>query len=312
MRRRIPIATLAIAVLVAACGSSASAPSAAPGPSGVPGSSAAARASVVPVIVSSQQFVGDNRFVFSLLDATSNQPVAAPDRTASVAFIAPGETNPGTATPGEFVWAITGSRGEYISHVTFSSAGDWKAIFLTQAKGGSQEAIGVGFQVQAQGTVIAVGQAAPASKTPTSADVGGNLAMIATDPKPDPRFYQLSISEAIARHTPFVVIFATPAFCVSGQCGPTLDHVKAIAATAPSSVAFVNVEPYILKFTEGRLQPVLDANNQLQPVQAVSDWGLLSEPWIFTVDRAGVVRGSFEGVVSDAELNAAIAQIAGS
>lgn len=300
MLRKAVFAVLVIAA-VAACG-----------PAGSPSASATAIASVVPVIVSSQQIVGDNRFVFSFLGATSNQPAASPDRTASVSFIAPGEKNPGTATPGEFVWAIEGSRGEYVAHVSFASAGDWKAIFITQAKGGPQEAIGVAFQVLAKGTAIGIGQAAPASKTPTSADVGGNLAMIATDPKPDPRFYQLSISEAIARHTPFVAVFATPAFCTSGQCGPTLDRVKALAATSPSGVAFINVEPYILKYTEGRLQPVLDAQGQLQPVQAVNDWGLLSEPWIFTVDRAGIVRGSFEGVVSDAELSAAIAQIAGS
>jgi hypothetical protein len=32
-------------------------------------------------------------------------------------------------------------------------------------------------------------------------------------------------------------------------------------------------------------------------VDAVDEWGLLSEPWIFTVDSSGVVRGSFEGVI---------------
>ena len=109
-----------------------------------------------------------------------------------------------------------------------------------------------------------------------------------------------------------MVVFATPAFCVSAQCGPTLDRVKSIAHASPTSVAFINVEPYQLQFTEGRLQPVLDANGQLQPVEAVNQWGLLSEPWIFTVDRDGVIQGSFEGVVGEDELKAAIADIAGS
>jgi hypothetical protein len=47
-------------------------------------------------------------------------------------------------------------------------------------------------------------------------------------------------------------------------------------------------------------------------VDSVTQWGLLSEPWIFTVDKDGIVRGSFEGVVGDDELKAAIAAIAGS
>ena len=226
--------------------------------------------------------------------------------------MAPGESSPGATVPSTFVWAIVGSRGEYIAQPTFPAAGDWKAVFITQAKGKPQEAIGVAFQVLAKGTVIGVGDQAPASKTPTLADTGGDVRQISSDPKPDPSFYQVSVDTALARKTPFILIFATPAFCQSAQCGPTLDRVKAIKATSPASVAFINVEPYVLKYADGRLQPVPDANNQLQPVAATNQWGLLTEPWIFAVDRNGIVQGSFEGVATDDELKAAIAQIAGS
>jgi hypothetical protein len=307
MRRRLPALAVLVSLLVAACGGSTT-----PATLGQPSASSAAEASVIPIIVSSQQVVGTNRFVFSFLDKTGNVPVAAPDRTASVGFIAPGATAPGPSTPATFVWAIEGSRGDYVATADFSVAGDWKAVFSTAAPGKPQESIGVGFQVQEKGVTVGVGMPAPSVGTPTAGDVGGDLAKIATDPNPDPSFYQLSIAGAIAQHKPFVVVFATPAFCVSAQCGPTLDRVKAVAKTAPTKVAFINVEPYKLQFTDGRLQPVLDANGQLQPVGAVNQWGLLSEPWIFTVDRDGIIRGSFEGVVGVDELTAAIAQIAGS
>jgi hypothetical protein len=319
MRRQPILLALLVLALVAACkpasaGGAVASPSSSAGGSGSVAASlpAASAASVVPVIISSQQIVGDNRFVFSFLDAKTNLPAADPNRTASVSFIAPGETSPGTAVPATFVWAIQGSRGEYIAHPTFASAGDWKAIFITQATGKSPEAIGVAFQVQLKGTVIGVGDPAPASHTPTLADVGGDVRMISSDPTPDQSFYTVSVDTALARRTPFILIFATPAFCQSAQCGPTLNHVKDIKATSPSSVAFINVEPYILKYTEGRLQPVLDASNQLQPVQSVTEWGLLTEPWIFAVDRTGVVRGSFEGVATDDELKSVIAAIAAS
>lgn len=306
-------ATLAVAF--SACSSSAPAgqPSASPAPAdpSAAGKAPAGKTTVIPVIVSQQQVVGPNRFVFSFIDAATNLPAAKPERSASVAFIAPGETNPGTAVPGTFVWAIEGSRGTYVARVDFASAGDWKAIFVTGVPGKPQEAIGVGFQVVAKGTTVAVGQPAPASKTPTANDVAGDLRRISTDPNPDPAFYRLSVADAIARHTPFVLIFATPAFCQSAQCGPTLDRVKAVAKTAPPSVAFINVEPYVMTWTEGRLQPVLDPNGGLQPIEPVNEWGLLTEPWIFTVDRNGIVRGSFEGVVGDGELKDAIAAIAG-
>jgi hypothetical protein len=43
----------------------------------------------------------------------------------------------------------------------------------------------------------------------------------------------------------------------------------------------------------------------------VDQWGILSEPWIFAVDGKGIVRGSFEGIVTDAELRDVFAAITG-
>ena len=293
-----------LATVVVGCASST--------PSGAPSASTTAgKPSVIPVIVSSQQAVGPNRFVFSFIDPTTNAPAASPDRAASVAFIAPGETEPGPAVPATFVWAIEGSRGDYVANTAFPTAGDWKAVFITQAPNKPQEAIGVDFTVLDKATTVGVGQPAPATTNPVAADVGGDLAMISSDAHPDPAFYQTTVADALAAHKPFVLVFATPAFCTSAQCGPTLDRVKATAAAAPKDVAFINVEPYKLSYANGKLQPVLDANGQLQTVDASNQWGLVSEPWIFTVGADGIVKGSFEGVVGDAELKAAIADIAG-
>jgi hypothetical protein len=108
-----------------------------------------------------------------------------------------------------------------------------------------------------------------------------------------------------------VLVFATPAFCQSRTCGPALDRVKAGSQGAPSDVAFINVEPYKLAYADAKLQPVLDPYGQLQPVEAVDQWGLTSEPWVFTVDGKGIVRRSFDGMPSDQELKDAIAEIAG-
>jgi hypothetical protein len=280
---------------------------ASPGPSGGAPSKSA---SVVPVIISSQPVVGDNRFVFSFLDAAKNVPAASPNRVAHVAFIKPGETQPGTAAQATFLWAIEGSRGEYVIPASFDVPGDWKAVFITQAPDGPQEAIGVPFKVVEDGSAVVVGEKAPATDTPTAADVNGDLKQISTDLDPDPRFYELSVADAVAAGKPFVLVFATPAFCQSAQCAPTLAGVKKAAADAPSNVAFINVEPYQMTNQGGSLQPVLDKNNQLQTVDAVNQWGILTEPWIYTVDRNGIVRGSFEGAVSDEELQAAIKDIA--
>lgn len=339
----IPVPALAILLalsLVAACtgagpGSTTAASAGAPSPSasapGSPGASAAAGepcptapapspadppgwptpgsttgASVFPYIVSSEQICGRNRFLFSFLDASSN-PVAAPDRTATVAFFELGRdpVRPVSTATGTFLWAIEGARGLYVTSVDFPEAGEWGAEFTTSRAGGAPEKIRLRFEVKPRGAPVPVGAAAPSVRTPVAADVGGDLAKISSDKSPDPAFYSLSVDRALATHTPFVIVFATPAFCTSGQCGPTLDVLKGIAKERPG-FAFINVEPYQLAFTNGRLQPVLDANGQLQTVPATDAYGLLSEPWIFVVGRDGRVGASFEAIVSPAELTAAI------
>lgn len=304
------LVALLVALLAAACANPGSGPGASASPSS-PAGVGAGGASVIPLIVSTQQAVGPNRFVFGFLDAATNLPAAEPGRSASVAFTAPGSSEPGPPVEAEFVWAIEGSRGVYVARTDFPGPGDWQAEFRTRAEGAAEERVSVSFQVTEDPIPVAVGEPAPASDTPTADDVGGDLSRLSTDASPDPDFYRRSVADALEEGRPFVLVFATPAFCQSAQCGPTLDRVKAAAAGAPDEVEFINVEPYQLSVQEGALQPELDGDGRLQPVPAVLEWGILTEPWIFTVDASGIVRGSFEGVIGDRELSEAIAEIAG-
>jgi hypothetical protein len=268
----------------------------------------ATQPSVFPVLIANpgELVCGPNRVLFSFLDAT-NRPVGSPDRKASVAIYDLGR-DPSKAiqtADGTFVWAIVNDRGIYVANLTFPEAGVYGIEYQTQAGSAAAETIRMTFDVEASNGVVKVGDHAPASKTPTAASAGNNLAMISTDQNPDPAFYQTSIDQALAAHKPFVVIFATPKFCTSAQCGPTLDRIKPFAAKYPS-VAFIHVEPYKLTFSDGALQADLDASGNLQQTDVTAQWGLLSEPWVFVVDKDGLVRGSFELIFSDQELTAAL------
>lgn len=267
--------------------------------------------SVFPVIVSSGMSIacGENRFMFSFLDA-DNTPVAAPDRAASIAFydLAADPATPVTSAEGTFVWGIEGTVGIYVTNVSFPSAGLWGAEFTTTPAGGAQETIRLQFQVYPEPAVVSVGDEAPASDTPTLADVGGDVASLSTDEEPVERFYETSVADALAAKEPFVLVFATPKFCASAQCGPTLDLVKPVAEANPE-LTVINVEPYELEDVEGQLQPVLTEAGGLTPAEATLEWKLLSEPWIFVVDGDGIVSASFEGIVSEAELEAAVAEV---
>jgi hypothetical protein len=255
----------------------------------------------IPVIVNEEFGVGPNHVVMTVLDA-NNVPSATPDRHATLQFTPAGGGPDAAASPVAFEWGITGSVGFYITDVNLPTAGSWQATMTLSGPGSATSTTSVGFDVKARTSAVAIGQPAPSIKTPTAADVGGDLKKISTDATPDPRFYQTSEAAAIAAHRPFVLVFATPAFCQTAICGPALDHVKRLFPSYPD-MTFIHVEPYEMTFTDGRLQPtggVLTAN-------AITDaWGILSEPWTYVVDRTGIVRASFPSVFSDAEFQAAI------
>ena len=284
-----------------------------PDPSSLPDSwdTAAQSPSVIPFIVTNRIVCGEARIVFLFLDE-AQRVVSSPDRTATVAFydLASNDETPVTTAESEFVWAIPDERGMYVVNADLPHAGIWGAEITTEAPEVPTEKIRMTFEVADSTPTVQVGDPAPPSDTPTAADVDGDLSRISTDANPVPAFYETSVADALAAKEPFVVVFATPKFCTSQQCGPTLDSIKPIAEAHPD-VTFINVEPYVLEYKEGQLQPVLDADKQLQAAPATDEWGLLSEPWIFVVDGDGIVTGSFEGVVGQAELERALAEVEG-
>jgi hypothetical protein len=295
----------ALTIVLVGCGSTAT-PTRTPAGSSGPPATGSGALSVFPVQVSSELAVGPNRIVFSLVDPTGQKPVAGPDRTFQVGFTGPkGESIP--AAPLTFIWAIEGVSGVYIGHATFASAGQWTANITTSAPGAKTESMPFGFDVVAKSQVVWPGDPAPSVKTPTLADVGGDVAKISSDSKPVPAFYQVSEADALAAHKPFVLIFATPKFCQTATCGPTLDKLKPIAAAHPE-LTFINVEPYQLQFTDGELQPVMTGAN-LTPVDATLAFKLSSEPYVFVVGADGKVSASFELVFSPDEIEAAIKQV---
>jgi hypothetical protein len=248
---------------------------------------------------------GANRLLFTFLDP-SNNVLSKPDRTASVALYDLGRdpNKPVVAVAGTFVWAIENERGIYVANVDLPEAGTYGAAFSTSVGGGAPTVVRTTFSVDATTSLVRVGQHAPSTKTPTGADAGGNLATISTDAKPDPALYKTSEDQALALHQPFLIVFATPKFCTSAQCGPTLDRIKPFVTRFPT-VDFIHVEPYELKLENGSLQAVI-TNKALTPAAITNTWGLSSEPWVFVVDRQGIVRGSFGLIFSDAELTGAL------
>ena len=300
MRTRLQVLVLC-GLLLSACGPTGVSPS--------PTVSELPTPTVIPVPASSEFAVGPNRIILAFIDPATNGPIVNPDRTVSVSFAGPGGETVDASGP-EFVWAIQDERGVYVMHADFPAAGDWQATVTTSAPGAPTEVIPYQISVKEDASALRIGESVPSVDTPTADDVGGDLSLLSTDEDPLPRMYETSVADALEAGQPFVLAFATPKFCVSDQCGPTLDRLKAIAANHPD-LTFINVEPYVLApDAGGQLQPVLGGEPpSLQPVEAVNAFGLLAEPYVYVVGADGKVVGAFELIFADEEVEAAIAEL---
>jgi hypothetical protein len=265
---------------------------------------------LIPVPISTETVVGPNRMLFNVLDK-QNQSVASADRPLTLRFynLAVSRTQPAVETPATFMPTIVGRPGLYRASVNFDQAGDWGVEAISTEPSGSKRTGRFVFTVRESGTTPAIGASAIWVETPT-ATTAAEIAGISTDDDPDPDFYRQSVAGALAAHEPFALIFATPAFCTSATCGPTLDVVKSAAAPFKGRMDFIHVEPYELEMVEGHLRPVLNGDNLPISVEATDAWGLPTEPFIFVVHADGKVKAKFEGIASADELSAGFAQVA--
>lgn len=233
---------------------------------------------------------GEQRLLVGLVGDGPNQYLGGPDEPAvilleaidgdgSAEVAASWLSNPGVAL------------GVYTAPVTFDEAGLWEVSI----KGADDEVGAALVEVGTDSPVPDAGEPAPLSASPTGS-TPDELAAISTDPDPDPGFYDLSIADAVGNGRPTVIVFATPAFCQTAVCGPTIDIAKQ-AADGRHQIDFVHVEPYDVERARA---------NDLQPVDAMFEWGLPSEPWIFVVDEQGTVTARFEGIVGQDELETAL------
>ena len=177
-------------------------------------------------------------------------------------------------------------------------------IETTMADGTAINAKGA-FEVKANSETPALGQAAPRSVTPTldSLNDVSELATITSANPPDPDLYRLSVDQALDSGKPLVLVFSTPAFCVSATCGPQVDVVSQVKEKYQDRANFIHVEvfkdPHLIE--GGR--PVGGT------VPAVTEWNLPTEPWTFIIDDEGRVRAKFEQFTTAEEIEAALLDI---
>lgn len=201
-----------------------------------------------------------------------------------------------------------GTRGNYVSEMTFNRSGDWQ-IEAVIARGDETLASAVmEVQVKEESFTPAIGATPPLTINKTTADESG-LTEITTWPRADLDLYRITIPEALESGMPLVVVMSSPGFCTSPTCGPQVDTVTELKNLYAEQANFVHVEIYDNPI---EIQSSLDMGIY-SPV--VVEWGLtkpedyLNESWVFIIDSDGLITAKYEGYASLDELESGLKEV---
>lgn len=246
--------------------------------------------------------VGTNRISFVL--QTSEGLVSLPQIQVRSLF----EGEEVEKVTGRFhLWPF-GTRGNYVSEITFDKPGDWQ-IEAVIARGEETLASAVmDVEVKEESYTPSIGSTPPLTINKTAADESG-LTEITTWPRADIDLYQKTIPEALESGMPLVVVMSSPGFCTSPTCGPQVDTVTELKDLYAEQANFIHVEIYDNPI---EIQSSLDMG-VYSPV--VVEWGLtksedyLNESWVFIIDADGLITAKYEGYASLDELESGLEEV---
>jgi hypothetical protein len=183
----------------------------------------------------------------------------------------------------------------YVTSVPFAREGHWDVVALVRDGDQLRSARMPSVRVGGFGKIPAVGEQARRVHTPTASSVGGDLSRIDTR-TPHDDMHEVDLHDALGKR-PVVLLFATPALCQSRVCGPVVDEQLEAKAKFGDRVDFIHMEVYRNNNASDGLRPQMLA------------YGLPTEPWLFVIDRNGIVRTRIEGAFGVRELDEAIREV---
>lgn len=192
-----------------------------------------------------------------------------------------------------------GTRGVYTAQATFERAGTYTIEVDVPMDAGKTIRLRFPAEVAARPKSVAVGDRAPASRNRVASDAGA-LTELTTSTQPDPALYRTRIADALAARRPFVVVFASPAFCTTPLCGPQVEDLSTLARDYAGRAEFIHVDlyenPHEIKgdLARARRTPVL------------GEWGLHTDEWTFVVGGDGRVAARFEAYAAREEVEEAL------
>ena len=248
---------------------------------------------------------GDIDVTFTYLGADGGQPPAAGPTTSAGFVPAPGNDAAEGAAEGDGPTLTNPSdvAGVYVTpEVTFPEAGIWSASVTASVDGSAPVTLDAAFTVYPEHRIPAPGDEglptrnltvdskdAPPVAIDSRAQGGADV--------PDPELHDTTIAEVLKAGRPALVQFATPVYCVSNFCGPTVEAQEQLAAEYGDVAAFIHVEIW-RNYDESVVN------------RAAADWllrdGDLTEPWMFLIGADGTIVERWGPLFDMTEVRAAL------
>ncbi len=252
-------------------------------------------AAFVPVIESSDIFVGVPRLVLTLLER-DRQPEFGEDATFRIRYFEPTEGGIKFHSETELrTIDVEGLRYLLATEPPFQVSGNWAiAVTVEFGDGNAESSPRLSFVVNDAPRGLAAGSTAPDVPTPTMAD--GVLERMPETPDLYHGMYEQSASQSVSAGEPFLIVWASADRCAGRlACARAVDQARTIYEQ--DVIAVLHVEPFG-RPRPAALQALIDVANE--------GWGIEAEPQFFVIDEEGSVAARFEIVVEQSDLEAAI------
>jgi hypothetical protein len=173
-----------------------------------------------------------------------------------------------------------GIQAIYATQLPLPKAGTYTLLAMSRTQKGLIGAPGE-VAVAPSSPIPTVGQRPPAIATDTLATTHGNTPLLTTRIPPE-HMASVSFKDVLGKR-PVALLFSTPQLCISRVCGPVTDIAVELQHRFGNQITFIHQEVYVDNDPKKGLRPQLKA------------FHLQTEPWLFTVNRKGVIAARLEG-----------------
>ena len=248
--------------------------------------------------------VGDNRMAFGVI---SKDGVPVYGKTA--VYVAPTPSDPAEGpfvAPADVLGTLPRYRSKqaalttdpfyavYGADVPLAKDGKYSVLSATMSSDGKLIGAPGSIDVlkKSADAIPQVGQKPPKVHTDTLASAGGDVSKIDTrDPPSD--MHAKDFADVVGKE-PVALLFSTPQLCSSRVCGPVTDIALQMQAKYGSKMTFIHQEVYVDNDVQKGLRP---------PLQ---EFHLRTEPWLFVVNRQGMITARLEGSIGVREFENAV------